>query len=148
AAIAVLAFAALAAAVILYGITRHGLPTKSLLFRWQYWTASMPIIHQFPAWGTGLNNFGDYYLRFKAPSSPEDVQDPHNFFIRFAGEAGLPVLAAVTAFPLWLVWQAFSAVRPREPQPPSSEPEEFPWLILITAGLAGIAWALLRMLGI
>ncbi len=138
--------AALTAVVILYGQAHHGLPTKSLLFRWQYWTASVPIIREFPAWGTGLNNFGDYYLQYKAPSSPEDVKDPHNFFLRLAAEAGLPAMLAVAALLLWLLWESFAAARVAM-QEPEAERREFAWPGIVAAGAVALAWALLRMLG-
>lgn len=130
--------------VIAYGITHHRLPSKSLMFRWQYWTASVPIIQQSPLWGTGLNNFGDYYLVYKAPSSPEDVKDPHSFFVRLAAEGGVPVALTVGALLAWMLWRAFAK------QPPDAQDadDEFPSPVIAAAAVAGIAWALLRMLGL
>ncbi len=103
--LAALALAAvlLPAAVLGYGLTHHGLPSKSLLFRWQYWTGAAPMIQGHPVWGVGFNNFGDYYLRFKLPSAPEDVKDPHSFFVRLAAEMGLPGTLAIGALLLWLL---------------------------------------------
>ena len=85
------------AAVVGYGMARQGLPSRSLLFRWHYWTGAARMIRDDAhAWlGVGLNNFGDYYMQFKIPYSPEDVKDPHNIFVRFASELGLPALGLV-----------------------------------------------------
>ena len=102
-ALAAAAAIVLPAAVLGWGLTHHGLPSRSLLFRWHYWTASVPMIESHPVWGVGFNNFGDYYLRYKLPSSPEDVKDPHSFFIRLAAEAGLPATLALTALLLWML---------------------------------------------
>jgi hypothetical protein len=44
----------------------------------------------------------------KRPSSPEDVSDPHSFFVRFAAEAGLPAAMLVGAL---VLWQILSATR-------------------------------------
>ncbi len=89
--------------MLFYGIRHDALPTASLLFRWHYWTAAVPMIEHAPTWGVGLNNFGDYYLRYKRPSSPEDVQDPHDFFVRLSAEIGLPATALITALLAWLI---------------------------------------------
>ncbi len=76
--------------LVAYGITFHGLPTKDLLFRWQYWNGAVGIILHHVWNGVGLNNFGYYYTRYKWPSAPEDVKDPHNIFVRIASELGMP----------------------------------------------------------
>jgi O-antigen ligase len=103
----------IAAAVVLpivvigWGVTHHRLPTRSLLFRWQYWTASVPMMERSPAWGVGLHNFGDYYKRYKLPSSPEDVGDPHSFFVRLLAETGVPATLAVGALLVWMLQGAW-----------------------------------------
>jgi hypothetical protein len=66
-----------------------------------------------------LNNFGDYYDQFKRPSSPEDVKDPHNFFIRMVAELGLPATAVIT---LLLVFRIQGALRPPSIQERPREP--------------------------
>ncbi|HVT79121.1 MAG TPA: O-antigen ligase family protein, partial [Phycisphaerae bacterium] len=143
-AIAALGLAAAGAAgLISYGVVRHGLPTKSLLFRWQYWSGSIPMVRQFPAWGVGLNNFGDYYTRFKSPSWPEDVKDPHNFFVRLAAEAGLPATIGLALWLGWWLWGALGA--PRRSQQVRAE---FSIPALLAAGAGALLWALLRMLGL
>ncbi len=94
AAAAVLAMAlVLAGSIIGWGILRHGLPTKDLLYRWQYWTGAARMVEHHPMLGVGLNNFGYYYTHYKLPSAPEDVKDPHNPLVRLASEAGLPAAA-------------------------------------------------------
>jgi hypothetical protein len=97
-----------AAGVVAYGLRHDALPSRSLLFRWHYWTASVPIIKSSPATGVGLNNFGSYYLMYKRPSSPEDVKDPHNFFVRIAAELGLPSAAL---FALMLIYWFYASAR-------------------------------------
>jgi hypothetical protein len=132
-----------AAAVLGYGLTQHGLPTKSLLYRWQYWSGSVPMMERFPLWGTGLNNFGDYYLQYKAPSSPEDVKDPHSFFVRYAAEGGLPAAVAVGGLLTWMLWRALG-----KPAKEEEAKKEFAWQAVALSAVGGIAWALLRMLGV
>jgi len=133
------------AAVILYGRAHDALPTKSLLFRWHYWTATVPIIKQSPALGVGLNNFGDYYTQFKRPSSPEDVKDPHNFFIRLAAETGLPAatLIAILVISFLACAMLSKASAPNEPPVPAYK-NLLP--ILLTSVLLAAAWAALHIL--
>ena len=109
------------AAVVAFGIAKDRLPTKSLLFRWHYWTGAAPLIEGHPTTGVGLNNFGDYYASVKRLSSPETVSDPHSFFVRLAAELGIPA-AALTA--LLIAWCIISATRvPTSPDLPSSDDE-------------------------
>jgi hypothetical protein len=53
--------------------------------------------------GVGLNNFGDYYTAVKRASSPEDVKDPHSFFVRVASEMGVPAAVLMGALVVWMV---------------------------------------------
>ena len=101
-AIAVLLLAAVGTCgLLVWGFHFHSLPTKSLKFRWEYWTGAAPMIFHHPLLGVGLNNFGYYYTQYKLPSAPEDVKNPHSVFIRVAAEMGLPAM---------VLWAAIIAV--------------------------------------
>lgn len=106
-AIAVVLLAAVGTAgLLIWGFHFHSLPTKSLKFRWQYWTGTVPMIFRHPLLGVGLNNFGYYYTQYKLPSAPEDVKNPHSVLIRVAAEMGLPAMvlwAAVIAIYFGLI---------------------------------------------
>jgi hypothetical protein len=106
-----------AAAVIGYGLKNDRLPSKSLMFRWHYWTASAKLVEQSPMLGVGLNNFGDYYTSVKRASSPEDVKDPHSFFVRIAAEVGLPAMGLVLVLIVWLVMASTRGVGVETPLP-------------------------------
>ena len=110
--LAVLAVAAVgvAAGGVWYGVRHDRLPTKSLMFRWHYWTATASLVKERPWAGVGMNNFGDYYTAVKRASSPEDVKDPHSFFVRWAAEAGLPAAGLVGGL---IVIYVLAAVRRR-----------------------------------
>lgn len=129
----------LAATLFWYGATRDALPSKSLLFRWHYWTASATLIADNPLTGVGVNNFGDYYLAVKRPSSPEDVKDPHAFFIRFLAEAGIPAAALVAAL---IVLYVLAAVRRQATTPEEAHP---PDRVALTGGVVFCAaWWTIR----
>ncbi len=80
--------------VCLYGLKTGGLPSNSLLVRWQYWTASAKIIAEEWTTGTGPGNFSYFYTRFKAPGALETVSDPHNFVFSFLSQFGILGLIA------------------------------------------------------
>jgi hypothetical protein len=81
------------AAVVAYGVRHDSLPGKSLRFRWYYWTAAATLVRDHPLAGVGADNFGSYYTSVKRPAAPEDVSDPHSYFVRAAAELGIPAAA-------------------------------------------------------
>lgn len=85
-------------AVLAHGMYHHSLPSVSLNFRWQYWTASARMIADHWWSGIGRENFGREYLRYKSIESPEEISTPHNLLVQaacdwgVAGAAGLVLL--------------------------------------------------------
>jgi len=136
-------------ATVVYGVRHDRLPTRSLMFRWHYWTATVPMVQGAPLWGVGLNNFGQYYMTYKRPTSPEDVKDPHGFFVRAAAELGLPATALLGV--LLLVWFHAGAkalaqdVTAESTEPsPSSAPAATGPTPLRTASVMILLWWLAR----
>jgi hypothetical protein len=76
---------------------------RSLLFRFQYWSAAWQIIQAAPWLGVGPGGFSDAYLWAKDPLNPETVQSTHNFAVDWWVMLGLPGLAWTAAVLLWLV---------------------------------------------
>lgn len=79
--------------------------TKSLQYRFEYWTATSRVIADHPGLGTGPGNFRDAYLVHKLPQSSEEIADPHNFVLDVAANAGIPGTIGL-AFLLWLTTAA------------------------------------------
>jgi hypothetical protein len=135
-------FALLAAGTVLYGHVRGTLPGASLAFRWSYWQNAAGMIRDHWLRGVGMSNFGTYYLRYRPVTSPEEIADPHDMFVRAAAEWGLPGAAAL----LWLLVAGSCAmVRPARPGGAWSVhsrdgPERplNPWLVGVVAAV-GIA---------
>jgi len=102
----------ISAAVIGHGLVRHKLPTASLNFRWRYWVASWPLFWQHPLLGVGWSNFSRHYLHFRLPQASEEIQDPHNFLVRFFAELGMVggLLAVAWMLSLW-----YALTRPKLP---------------------------------
>ncbi len=128
------------AGLVGYGLSHHGLPTKDLLYRWDYWTGAVRMIQTHPMTGVGLNNFGYYYTQYKPPSAPEDVKDPHNMFIRIAAEAGIP---AAFLFAALVLWGFLSALRHEKAPEEMVEKPPLPMAGLIAFAVAWWAGRLL-----
>ncbi|MHB1766776.1 MAG: O-antigen ligase family protein [Phycisphaerae bacterium] len=122
--------------LLVYGFSHHGLPTKDLLYRWDYWTGAERMIQHHPLTGVGLNNFGYYYTQYKPPSAPEDVKDPHNMFIRIAAEAGLP---AALGFVVLVLWGFINTVRAQQVPSDQDDQRALPVAALIIFAL--VWWA-------
>jgi|GEM_PF-4177899 len=117
---AIVAAVAGGVAVIGYGVANDRLPSKTMTFRWHYWTASAEIASDHLWRGVGLNNFGDYYTTYKRPSAPEDVKDPHSYFVRLAAETGVPTTVVIggliVAVMCWAVRRKGATDEPEETQ--------------------------------
>ena len=100
--------------VVWYGSTGRRLPGgNSMLVRWQYWSAAAKMFAQHPITGVGPGNFSNFYPRYKTPSAPETVADPHNFLLSIITQYGpLGLLGFLTMFllPLWKTAVAPSAL--------------------------------------
>jgi hypothetical protein len=138
----VVGFVAGMVVVVGYGVHYGRLPSKSLLFRWYYWSAGAQLVHEHPALGVGLNNFGSYYTSVKNAAAPEDVADPHSFFVRLSAELGVPAAVLIAVL---VVWTMLSATRA---QSAVETPPESPRLVnvMVVAGVLSLAWWLAQYL--
>ncbi len=141
-------FGLLIIGTVAFGLLFHTLPTKSLAFRWQYWTAAARMAVRRPLLGVGLNNFGLYYTDYKLPSAPEDVKDPHSVLVRVATEMGLPAAALWAALIAWQMGQCFPPdVEPMPATPASAAPGKtfgtgaFAAVIAVTTGWIALRYA-------
>lgn len=105
--------------VVAYGLSFGGLPEDSINFRWRYWLAAWESFYGAPVRGVGWGNFASAFLEHRLPVSAEEINDPHNFLVRWATELGLVgLLLGIT----WLVLWAWHASRPitiaTHPTPP------------------------------
>ncbi len=76
-------------AVVGHGWYHGTLPSISLTFRWQWWSASSELVADHAWTGVGRENFGRHYLKYKPIESPEEVANPHNLFVQAASDWGL-----------------------------------------------------------
>ena len=69
----------------------------SLRYRLDYWQSTWQVLRTDWLTGVGLDNFGPRYVEFKLPQAPEEIGDPHNFFLSVWSKLGLAGLAALVA---------------------------------------------------
>ncbi len=91
------------AAVVGHGLTHGSLVEKSMTYRWYYWTGGARMVQQHPVTGVGWGNFGAHYPEVRPKVASEEVQDPHNFLVKFFSELGIVggVIAIVWMVRLW-----------------------------------------------
>ncbi len=77
------------AAVVGYGLEKDRLPTKTMTFRWYYWTGAGEIFRDNIVHGVGGGNFGSHYLQYRRPEAEESVKTPHNTIVYSACQFGL-----------------------------------------------------------
>jgi O-antigen ligase len=123
------------AALVGHGLAHRSLPTSSLAFRWNYWVASGRLFARHPLIGVGWENFGSHYLAYRLPVAPEEIRDPHDFFVRAFVELGAIGGLLMIAWMLLLWWElagpVSAAARPNASSGTGSKPkavEEIPAL--------------------
>jgi O-antigen ligase len=82
--------------------------TKSLRYRFEYWTSTWQMLMETPRnWllGVGPGNFRQNYLQFKLPQSSEEIADPHNLVLDVWANGGLLALAGLAGI-------CFAGLRP------------------------------------
>jgi len=75
--------------VVGVGLARDRLPTKTMTFRWYYWTGSARIVRDRPVLGVGPGNFASAYLKHRRAEGEEAIKLPHNVFVHAAVQYGL-----------------------------------------------------------
>ncbi len=85
-----------AAAVVLgvtfvaaWGLARDSLPTKTMTYRWYYWSGTGGIVLEKPILGVGPGNFPDAYLAHRRADAEEAVKMPHNVIAHALSQYGL-----------------------------------------------------------
>ncbi len=136
-----LLIAAVLAGVVGYGLVNDTLPTLSMAYRWQYWTASFDMFTDHAFTGVGAGNYGIYYLKYKLPEAVEEISSPHNFIVQGFCEYGLIGGLGFLLLPLAVFYHVgrYSCVKRddvelRERNGPSAGAT----LMLILAGLAAV----------
>ncbi len=105
-------FLLVAAAAVGHGMYRGTLFHDSLTFRWKYWVGAWRVFEQFPVLGVGYANFGAHYLGVRLPEAAEEINDPHNFIVRFFVELGVVGGALLLAWMVRLWWELTRPVLP------------------------------------
>ncbi|MFP4106577.1 MAG: O-antigen ligase family protein [Phycisphaerae bacterium] len=128
-------------AVVGYGLAEERLPTKTMTFRWHYWTGAVKILADRPFFGTGAGNFGQHYLEHRLPVAEEAVKTPHNVLVHVFAQFGLLGGAVFSGILFLLVAAVCSPEQKDETSEPSGEGFGLKTLIaLCGALLAAVLW--------
>ena len=103
------------------GAGPEALGERSLLFRYQYWSAGARLWAEAPLTGVGPTGIADGYPRLKDPLNPETVSSLHNVFVDLAVTLGVGGLAWGALLMMWL-WRAGRAVGGPLMEPSAGEP--------------------------
>jgi O-antigen ligase len=76
--------------VIAYGLAKDRLPSKTMTFRWHYWTGGAGMVADHPWLGVGPGNFASTYLRYRPAGAEETVKMPHNAAVEAVSQYGIP----------------------------------------------------------
>ncbi|MFA6132984.1 MAG: O-antigen ligase family protein [Phycisphaerae bacterium] len=88
--VAACVLALMLAGAVAFGLRYDRLPSKSMTFRWYYWTGSAEIIREHPLLGVGPGNFPAAYLQHRRAAAEESVKLPHNIIMHALTQFGLP----------------------------------------------------------
>ncbi len=106
--------------------------TKSLGYRWQYWTATVDLVSDHLWAGVGPGNFRSHYLKYKLPESSEEIADPHNMVLELCATSGAFAGAAFVFTLFAALWRAG-----RSSASTTSRQTELDWRLLAAAGAGG-----------
>jgi O-antigen ligase len=128
---------------VAYGMKHDRLPTKTMTFRWYYWTASAKIVRERPLLGVGGGNFADPYLRHRRAEAEESVKTPHNVLIHAVTQFGL---IGGGMYVLVLVCALVGMCRPRHDGQQQTDPPPSTCLAVWPAALLGLMVLAVRVL--
>lgn len=129
-----------AAAVLAHGMTHDSLPTRTMTFRWYYWSGAARIVGESPGLGAGPGNFANAYLRHRRIEAEEEIKAPHNVAVHALSQYGL---GGGLCFVAIVTWVLAAAARPGETeQIAADEPPGRPTLGTRPMILAAVALAL------
>ena len=77
---------------------------KSLLYRVEYWQATLKMMADNLWFGVGLGSFQDRYPQYQLPQASETVAEPHNFLLEAGATLGLVGLVLMISIVVWMSW--------------------------------------------
>ena len=116
---------------------------KSLQYRLQYWSATLPMIRDHFAFGVGPGQFRWNYLFYKLPEASEEISDPHNLFLDVASSAGLVSVLGL----LLICFYLLKTVVKRQSDSVLSETSSPSVVLNVVVGITGLIWVIFLFSG-
>jgi tetratricopeptide (TPR) repeat protein len=99
------------AGIVAWGVAHDSLPTRTMTFRWYYWTASSRVVLENPLLGVGPGNFASSYLQHRRVEGEEQIKAPHNVVVHALTQYGF---AGGLCYLAILAWVLAASTRPGE----------------------------------
>jgi O-antigen ligase len=80
--------------------------SKSMYLRGVYWQAAVKTMLAYPVFGVGLNNFQDFYTRYKSDYQQEVIR-AHNDYLQIGADMGLIGLGIFCAILIFVIYRIF-----------------------------------------
>lgn len=132
----------LAAAGTVVLAARHASPRSSMGFRWDYWRNTAALLGDYFWTGVGGQNFGRFYLQYKPVTDPEEIRDPHNFFLGAFAQWGVIGAAGLLAMGIGFSLRFARPCRPTGEEAPEGahgaggpERSPLPWFTGLAVGI-------------
>ena len=116
---------------------------KSLQYRLQYWSATLPMIRDHFVFGVGPGQFRWNYLLYKLPEASEEISDPHNLLLDVAANAGLTAVLGLLTIVLFLSKTAVDLRHAAE----ISESFDRPLMLYFVLCFVGMTWVIFLFTG-
>ena len=116
---------------------------KSLHYRLQYWSATLPMIRDHLVFGVGPGQFRWNYLLYKLPEASEEISDPHNLLLDVAANAGVAAVLGLLTILLLLSKTAVDMGNAAE----LSESSGRPIVLYFVFSFIGMMWGIFLFTG-
>ncbi len=120
---------------------------KSLQYRLQYWSATLPMIRNHLVLGVGLGQFRWQYLICKLPEASEEISDPHNLFLDVAANGGATAFAGLLSICVFIVMRIIGINDSNESGESQADFSDTR-VPLVVSVFAGIGWLGLLLTGL
>ncbi|MEI7835707.1 MAG: O-antigen ligase family protein [Planctomycetota bacterium] len=123
--------------VVAWGVKNDSLPSRTMTYRWHYWTGAMGVLSERPYLGAGPGNFGTLYLKHRRLGAEEEVKSPHNVIVEALATYGMVGGGLYLAI---LFGMLAAACRPRpaeeDPLPPRLTPSPGAGVTIVAVAMA------------
>jgi O-antigen ligase/tetratricopeptide (TPR) repeat protein len=107
---------------------------QSLQFRFGVWRDTLPMVHEFPIFGTGLGTFQDLFEHYKTPPAmANSIREAHNDYLELLASTGIAGFGLLAWFLIAVGLRLYRGIR-------ALPPDILPVGAALTAGMTAMAF--------